>query len=240
MAIKLTTTSEAAAMHGVKVLVYGGPGVGKTMLCSTAPNPIIISAEAGLLSLRDFDIPVIEINNIDDLDEAYNFLATSKDAAGFETFCLDSISEIAETCLTIEKAKNPDPRKFYVEMADRVLEKIRMFRDISGRHVYFSAKAAKERDDKLGGMLYQPSMPGRQLGQALPYMFDEVFVLRVEEDNEGRVTRWLQTQPDPQHDAKDRSGRLDRFEQPNLTDVINKIIAPTQPLTNEEPEHVTA
>lgn len=226
MAIKLTTTKEAAVLHGVKLLVYGGAGAGKTRLAATMPTPIIISAEAGLLSLRDLpeNYPAIEVTSIDDLDEAYNFLQTSQDAAHFESFCLDSISEIAERCLNHEKMRDPDPRKFYVNMADKVMEKIRRFRDISGRHVYFSAKQEREKDDKLGGMVYQPSMPGRQLGGQLPYMFDEVFALRVEEDADGNTSRWLQTQPDAQYQAKDRSGRLERFELPDMTAIINKII----------------
>ena len=226
MAMKLTTSKEASRTHGVKFLVYGESGSGKTVLASTMPSPIIISAEAGLLSLRDLDvdIPVIEIQNIDDLDEAYRFLQTSEDAKNFESFCLDSVTEIAETCLSAEKARDPDPRKFYVNMQEKVMNKIRMFRDISGRHVYFSAKMSREKDDRLGGMIYQPMMPGRQLGPALPYMFDEVFVLRVEEDTDHNVSRWLQTQPDPQHTAKDRSGRLAQFEEPNLSNIITKII----------------
>ena len=38
-----TTTSQANASQGVKVLVYGGAGEGKTMLCATAPRPAIIN-----------------------------------------------------------------------------------------------------------------------------------------------------------------------------------------------------
>ena len=34
MALKFTTTDQAAQMNGVKVLVYGGAGMGKTVLLS--------------------------------------------------------------------------------------------------------------------------------------------------------------------------------------------------------------
>ena len=56
MALKFTTTNQAAQLHGVKALVYGPSGAGKTTLCATAPAPIIISAEAGLLSLLLFGL----------------------------------------------------------------------------------------------------------------------------------------------------------------------------------------
>jgi len=231
MAIKLTTTHDAARLHGVKFLVYGGAGVGKTKLCATAPDPVIISAEAGLLSLRDTNIPVIQVANLQDLGEAYKFVTESEEAKDFQTICLDSLSEIGETCLSAERASTNDPRKAYGEMQDRIMATVRLFRDIAGRHVYFSAKQERQEDDHKV-VTYQPSMPGRQVGPALPYLFDEVFALRAEEDVEGNVQRWLQTQPDRQYSAKDRSGRLERFEEPNLTNIINKII--------EEATHGTA
>ena len=48
-----------------------------------------------------------------------------------------------------------------------------------------SAKMERTKDEITGGMLYGPSMPGAKLGQAIPYLFDEFFVLRVEKDPDG-------------------------------------------------------
>jgi len=221
MAINLTTTSEAARMRGVKVLVYGDAGVGKTRLCATAPTPVIISAEAGLLSLRDIELPVITVAGINDLSEAYSFLAESADAKQFETICLDSLSEIAETCLIAEKAVQTDPRKHYPEMVQRTTALVRAFRDLH-KHVYFSAKAERQTDDTMRTS-FQPSMPGQKLGPSLPYLFDEVFALRASLDAEGVLQRTLQTQPDSAYQAKDRSGALDMYEQPDLAAIIAKI-----------------
>ena len=67
-------------------------------------------------------------------------------------------------------------------------------------------------------------MPGAKLGGQLPYLFDEVFRLNIGRTPEGVEYRYLQTRPDFQSDAKDRSGCLDAMEQPNLTAVINKIL----------------
>lgn len=52
MALKWTTTDRASISQGVKMLVYGASGSGKTGLCATLPAPLIISAEGGLLRLR--------------------------------------------------------------------------------------------------------------------------------------------------------------------------------------------
>ncbi len=59
MAINLKTTKGLGADNGVKFLVYGQAGAGKTSLIPTLPNPIILSAEAGLLSIADASLPYI-------------------------------------------------------------------------------------------------------------------------------------------------------------------------------------
>ena len=80
MAIKLTTTKQAAVENGVKMTVYGVAGSGKTSLAATFDVPtVILSAEAGLLSLRGVDIPVIEIGTMADVMEAYTFLRDAPD-----------------------------------------------------------------------------------------------------------------------------------------------------------------
>lgn len=227
MAIKLTTTKQSAKF--VKALCYGDAGSGKTVLASTAPNPIIISAESGLLSISDKDIPVIEVNTLDDVQEAYQFITESKEAEQFQTVCLDSITEIAEVMLSQYKKDDKDPRKSYGALADHMSTLVRSFRDLEGKHVYFSAKMIRMEDEHSGISTFRPMMPGKNLVNGLPFFFDEVFAIRVgEETNEetGKVTkyRYLQTEPDLQYIAKDRSGKLDAVERPDLTFMFNRIL----------------
>lgn len=224
MAIKLTTAAQAAALHGVKMLVYGKAGTGKTTLCATAPNPVIISAEAGLLSLRQHNIPVIEIKSIDDLMEAYQWATEADEAKNFETVCIDSLSEIAEVVLNNAKRTTKDPRQAYGELIERMGTTVRAFRDLSGKHVYMSAKQETVKDEAMGTTMYGPSMPGSKLGGQLPYLFDIVLRLNIGRTPDGQEYRYLQTRPDFQSEAKDRSGALDQMEQPSLTHIINKIL----------------
>jgi hypothetical protein len=110
MAIKLTSTKQAAQLNGLKICVYGASGAGKTRLCATTGAPtVIISAESGLLSLRDADIPVIEVQTLQDVFDAYQFVSQSAEAAHFEWVCLDSISDIGEAVLSAEKKASKDP-----------------------------------------------------------------------------------------------------------------------------------
>jgi phage nucleotide-binding protein len=242
MAIKLTSTRQAAQTGGLKITVYGAAGAGKTSLCATTGGkPVILSAEAGLLSLRHHDIPVIEVSTIADVTEAYQYLQSSAEGKQFDWVCLDSISEIAEVVLAAEKKQTRDPRQAYGALQEKMYELIRAFRDLPERNVYFSAKMLTEKVDivetRTTGTLttnqvvgtrltHGPSLPGTKLGQALPYFTDLILAMRVEPDADGTPSRWLQTQPDDSFVAKDRSGALDPFEKPDLAAIAAKVRNP--------------
>ena len=224
MALKFSTTDKEAVDQGVKVLVYAESGVGKTVLCATAPKPIILSAEAGLLSLKKFKIPVIKIETLADLEEAYKWLAAGKQGADqFATICLDSITEMGEVVLANAKMTVKDPRQAYGELIEKITKQIKQFRDLPAKNVYMSAKMEKSKDEISGMTMFGPSMPGQKMGPAMPYLFDEVFNLRVLQTTEGQKYRALITQPDLQYVAKDRSGALAAIEPPDLAKVFSKI-----------------
>lgn len=217
MAIALKRTGGLSA-HGVKLLVYGQAGAGKTTLIKTLPNPVVLSAEGGLLSIADADLPFIEISDMQTLREAYSWVLESE----YKSVALDSISEIAEVVLNAEKKATKDPRQAYGAMQEQMADIIRAFRDLPGRHVLMTAKLEKTQDE-MGRVLYSPSMPGNKTGQALPYFFDEVLALRVEKDGEGNTQRALMCDSDGLWLAKDRSGKLSSWEAPDLSEIIAKI-----------------
>ena len=217
MAISLKRTGGLSA-NGVKLLVYGAAGAGKTSLIKTLPDVVVLSAEGGLLSIQDADLPYLEITSMQDLQEAYSWVMESD----YKSVALDSISEIAEVCLSHEKKVNKDPRAAYGSMQEQMADIIRTFRDIPGRHVLMTAKLEKTQDE-MGRVLYSPSMPGNKTGQALPYFFDEVMALRVEKTPEGKTERALMCDSDGLWLAKDRSGKLEPYEAPDLGAIIAKI-----------------
>lgn len=227
MALTFTTTDQAGTLNGVKCLTYGPAGAGKTVLCATAPAPLIISCESGLLSLRKVRVPAIIIKDINELGEAYRWVTTSNEARQFQTICLDSLTEIAEVLLAhlMKTVGSKDPRKAYGELVPQMSTVVRMFRDLPGKNVYMSAKMEQMKDEGTGIILWTPSCPGNKLGPQLPYFFDEVFYLGVGQDQNKQTFRYLQTQPDLQHVAKDRSGSLAPMEPPDLTKLFTKIVS---------------
>lgn len=221
MAINLKQTG-ALSTNGVKMLVYGQAGAGKTSLIPTLPRVVVLSAEGGLLSIQGADVPYIEINSMTSLMEAYSWLTESAEAKGFDSIALDSISEIAEVVLAEELKKQKDGRAAYGELNTIMAGMIRAFRDLPAKHVYFTAKCDKSQDE-TGRLLYAPSMPGKSLSMQVPYFFDLVLALRVEKDSEGLAQRALMCDSDGIWQAKDRSGKLGQWEAPDLGAIINKI-----------------
>lgn len=221
--MKITKTNDLG-QHALKMVIYGEAGAGKTRLAATTGAPtVVISAEGGLLSLRDHAITAIEVKTIADIQEAYKWVLGSEEAQGIKWVCLDSISEIAEVSLAHEKAENKNTMRAYGQMADTMTQLIRAFRDLPERHVYMTAKQERVQLED-GSMVYGPSMPGKNLTQGLPYFFDEVFCLRLHTDEEGNIQRWLQTSANGSYTAKDRSGALQLFEPCDLSHIKKTIL----------------
>jgi hypothetical protein len=234
MGIKIQSITEAVGDNGIKILVHGPAGAGKTLLCATTGKPtLIISAESGLLSIKGAVqnghlpekvlelVQVVEIKNLEDLKDVYDML---KGEHLYDWVALDSISEIAEVVLEYEKTQSKDARQAYGNLSTEMNAILRKFRDLPKYNVIMSCKQQRLVDQDTDLVSYGPSMPGGKLAGAIPYLFDEVFALRVEKDDEtGEEYRTLQTNRDRKYEAKDRSGMLDMFEPAVLFDIMKKI-----------------
>ena len=238
MPLQFSTANQISANNGIKVLVYGNSGTGKTVLAATMPRPLLINAESGALSLKQqnlerlfgignpsicYNIPILTIGNVDDLTDVYRWCFASKESQQFESIAIDSISEIAEVVLNNAKKQVKDPRQAYSELIEKMETLIRAFRDIPGKNVYMAAKCEPVKDELTGIVKSGPSMPGSKLSTKMPYFFDEVFRLGVNKTPQGQLYRFLQTQPDLQFEAKDRSGALASIEPPFLSAIFSKI-----------------
>ena len=210
--------------NGLKILGYGPSGIGKTYMISTCPRPLVINVatENGLLTLRNKAIPYITISNINELEDVMDYLQKEENWVKFDTLCIDSLSEVAEVCLAEQKEANKDGRKAYSAMADEMMERIRNLISIPEKNLYCICKQKKIQDDN-GRILFSPDVPGNSFSQKLPYYFDEVFAFRMMKNSEGEMMRYIQTYPDERYDAKDRSGNLSQFEEPDISKIISKI-----------------
>lgn len=238
--MRIVSTDEAAA-SAIKICIIGHAGAGKTFLASTIKESVlVVSAESGLLTLKKFKIPYVDIT-VDDkgeaipeakriarLAEVYKWLQTAEPRAAYKWIFIDSLTEIAQNMV---KALDSDPQYSSEKMAlkkwgqynTEMKGMIKAYRDLPYYNVVFTALAEDDKDESTGMIVKRVMMPGK-ISQQVPAWFDEVFYLGTSKDAEGNDVRKLLTSateriPDP----KDRSGNLDKFEQPDLAIIINKI-----------------
>lgn len=225
----ITSTKQAADNKMPKVVVYGQAGVGKTSLIKTLPpeQVLIANAEGGLMSIADVDIDTTRIKTFQDILDLYKWFTENPAAKKYKLLAFDSLSDIAEVCLAYEKSQANDKRQAYGEMADKMIYIIRQFRDLDVG-VLFICKLEKNKDEVSGAMMYSPLLPGQVLTKQLPYLVDALLAMRMTApDAEGNSTRYIQTQPDYQWDAKCRNapGRsLDRHEPADLGWIFDKLM----------------
>lgn len=225
--MRINNTREIAQASPT-ILIYGPSKAGKTYILNTVPEPersLVISAEAGLLTIAGEKGPgldYIEISSIDELRKIVVWLQSSEEAQKYSFLALDSISEIAEICLAEEKENERDPRKAYGNMANTVMGIVRGFKHMP-KTVYLSCRQDMIADAG-SNMYYQIGMPGKAVIGLLPYVLDEVYAMVVSQDENGELRRWVQTQNDGVHiSCGTRGNALERFEKPCFTHILNKM-----------------
>jgi hypothetical protein len=224
MTLNWTTTARVGATGGIKAVVYGGPGVGKTRLLCTAPSPLIVSSERGLLSVRHLSVPVLEVSSLAEVKEVLDWLEGPDPVVQtFKTICLDSLSETAEVVLAEARLKNRDPRKAFGALIEEMLPVIKRFRDLKQKNVVMVCKSATTKNELSGAVTTAPSAPGNVIGAEIPYLFDAVLHLAVGTAADGTSFRYLRTQPDATTSAKDRSDNLAEIEVADLTYLFGKM-----------------
>jgi hypothetical protein len=216
MPVEVRSTKDVTT-NGIKMVVFGYSGVGKTFLSTTLNNTIIISAERGLLSLADHDLPYIQVDNVKDIGNAYDFLKGNDD---YDTIYIDSLSEITETVVHEFRKSVKDGRQAYMKLAERMLPMIRRFRDLDGKNVVFTAKAKRIENEYTGITTIEPMLPGQVVPLNLPYLVDELLYMEV--DRKGK--RIIHCQPSFGVLAKDRSGKLNDQEPADLSKIFAKIL----------------
>lgn len=99
MALVIKTTGlEQYAPGGqarLKLLIIGGPGVGKTRWASYFPKPIYADCEAGLASVADREVPYVGVNSSTDMLDLLTHLKQEcrlpQDKRSFDTVIIDTL-----------------------------------------------------------------------------------------------------------------------------------------------------
>ena len=222
--IEIKKANELAKDAGIKTLVFSPAGVGKTtLLGTTGLKTLILSMEMGMLSLANSgdNVHVIEVGSMGELKEAYEFIKENKD--GYQALGVDSISEMGEMIVSHLKrdpefSSMKDGMKMWMKYSEMMLAIAKDFRDLKNIHVILVA-LAEVKEENFVQKLY-PMSPAQKVQLKLPALYDEVLYLNIDESGE----RSLICQPTSAIMAKDRSGKLEPIEVPNMASIYNKIL----------------
>lgn len=230
--ITIKKTGEIATKRFV-ALVVGPSGIGKTSLVRTLPDPeskiLLISAESGLSCLDGTSIDVIEVDSnspVESLEEIYTALSTPEYKKKYNYVFIDSLTEIGQ--LIVSQLKR-DPHYGQAKNAlvmwgkygDLMTTIIKGYRDLSDYSVIFTCLDAVEKDglEKIESF----NLPGTAIKNNVKAWFDLVLFYKVYKDEEGNHIRKLVTDIAEAPLAKDRTGKLDAYEDAHLSIIINKI-----------------
>lgn len=189
--IEKWNSDELRRYDQIKMLVYGDSGVGKTVFASTAPSPLFLDADKGMMSVQNV-VDRIPIDNWSDLQEAWTFIASGEHE--YKTIVVDALNELQRIVMdsVIDKF---NVRRMYEDqptMADwgkalnDFTNMIRMFVSLPYNVIFIAHASPRvfEEDRVL------PQLNGKQTANLLTRYMDIVGFMYVQA-SEVRIARFL-------------------------------------------------
>lgn len=206
-----------------KALICGEPGAGKTLISSTWKNPIYASAEGGLMSVADRNVPYVEIKSSKDLMQLKQQLEQAPEVRekvfGFpvDSVIIDTLDEIQKILikerLEEQKADNMKMQD-WGWLSEQMKAIVTGFRNMP-LHVVFTCHLKDKEDSETGQSWTTPGLQG-SIGNEIAAYVDLALLLKtstitevVDGKAQKKIIRILQTYRDSRNPwIKDRSGKL--------------------------------
>lgn len=230
----LKPANQLVRRYGVKSVLFGGPGCGKTPSINTAPSPVMLVCEPGMLSMRNSTVPCFEAFTAPKIVEFFEWFFKSREAAKFDTFACDSFSNVAEIILEDEKLKQKHGLKAFGTMAERVMKIANDLYYMPQKHMILICKQGLFDNGRTSyiennQVVYEPVkqkkpwFPGQDLNIRMPHLFDNVFHMgEIAIPGQASLVKALRTRETPEVFSRDRLGNLNEFEPPNFTQIFAK------------------
>lgn len=213
----------------LKVLIYGYPGVGKTILAASAPRPIIIDVEHGTTSLLQFpeymNTAILKYQSTKTID---TILAATRNGelTDFDTLVIDSFSELQKLVLDEQISTNSGKDKYIPDLQAYSLN-TNMLRAVVARlrgipkHVIITAHV-KEEQDAIGRTTLRPDLTPK-LANSLIGLMDVVMYMDIQivkTDGQEKTIRRGTLTPTKSFVAKSRIGGT-QLTNPTFNDLLN-------------------
>lgn len=220
MDIKSLRPANAYAIQfGFKALIYGPPGTGKTPIINSAPKPLLLACEPGMLSMRGSNTPTYFATDAKSLDEFFKWFFNSTETKNFDTIAVDSITEMAVLYLKEGERLHRHGLQSYGHMAERMLEQLNGLYYTRDKHTYLIAK-----EDTQQNGFKRPSFPGKVLPIEVPHKYDAILRLAIHNVPGVGQTKAFRCVGSIDELSRNRTGNLNEFEPPDYGALIKKAL----------------
>lgn len=216
----LKPARDFAQCFGIKAVIFGPAGSGKTPIINTAPRPVLLACEPGLLSMRGSNVPTWQGYTPETINAFFQWFFNSEETKNFDTLAVDSTSHMAEIYLQAAHKTNKHGLAAYGEMATETLKHLNTLYYTRQKHTYLIAK--QEIINENGLTLKRPYYPGRQLPIELPHKYDQILQLDIQNVPGVGQRKAFRCQSSIDVLARDRTGQLSEFEPPDFAAIVRK------------------
>lgn len=269
----ITADQRLAEKRGVKLVLLGKSGIGKTSQLKTLPegSTMFVDLEAGDMAVKDWRGDCVRPTTWPEFRDMVVFLAGPNPALPedapfseahyqhvcerygnpaqlekYDTYFVDSITVLARLAFVwaktqpqafSERTGKPDLRGAYGLLGTELIGALTHLQHARGKNVVFVA-ILDERLDDFNRKVFVPQIEGAKTAAELPGIVDEVVTLAELKADDGSSYRAFvcHTLNPYGFPAKDRSGRLDLLEPPNLSALIAKCAGTATPIDQNTTE----
>ena len=219
----LRPARDFAINFGVKSVVYGPAGSGKTPIINTCPRPVLLSCEPGLLSMRGSNVPTWQGYTPETINAFFEWFFKSDETKNFDTLAIDSTTYMAQIYLQSALKTNKHGLAAYGEMATETLKHLNTLYYTKNKHTYLIAQ--QEIINENGVTIRRPYYPGRQLPIELPHKYDQILQLDIQNVPGVGQVKAFRCVGSIDVLARDRTGMLAEFEPPDFSAIIRKAMS---------------
>jgi len=224
--VRSPTMTNRQSTTTIPLLIYGGPGVGKTRLSATAPSPFILECDpAGALSLQDQECMMWDIQSMAEFREAWNWMGAHMDQ--FTTIVVDGFTRLQGLGLDelIPATSLEVDRKYWGRSSRQLRSIIEGLMKFNKDVVFVCGERLRDNEINHLKTIVPDLTPS--VAALLNYNCRVVGHLSITQVAEGKVAQpvpVLQVHNDGRLWAKDSSGKLGRtILSPNLTAIFSQI-----------------
>jgi len=191
MGINSPFTPATKRQTKIKVLLYGGAGVGKTLAALTFPRCAVIDTEGstalyqGREGYPTFD--VLETSSVKQVEEAINFIRADK-GASYDTLVFDSVSVLYNVLRKAEAAKNANSTDMTFQNWARINRALGdLYASLTNMPVHLVLIAREATEYITEGRNLKATGVKPEIDKSLLYSAD--FVIRMTYGGRGEVTK---------------------------------------------------